>query len=152
GEAGYDLKTGSLVLTPLVSLAYSQLWVNGFTESGGGSLNLHVDAQQADSLQTGVGARIAVPLKRNGVTVVPQAYVTYQHEFSNSSRGLDARLSQGGPFAFQSDNLGRDFAVLGASVTLMSPKNFSLYLDYNTEIGRENYTAHNLTAGLRFEF
>ncbi|MFZ5451935.1 MAG: autotransporter outer membrane beta-barrel domain-containing protein, partial [Thermodesulfobacteriota bacterium] len=109
--------------------------------------------QQADSLQTGVGARIAAPLKRNGVTVTPQAYATYQHEFSNTSRGLDARLSQGGgPFAFQSDNLGQDFALLGASVTLMSPKNFSLYLDYNTELGRENYTAHNLTAGLRFEF
>ncbi|MFZ5451135.1 MAG: autotransporter outer membrane beta-barrel domain-containing protein, partial [Thermodesulfobacteriota bacterium] len=152
GEAGYDLKAGSLVLTPLVSLAYSKLWVNGFTESGGGSLNLNVDAQQADSLQTGVGARIAAPLKRNGVTVVPQAYATYQHEFSNSSRGLDARLSQGNTFAFQSEKLGQNFALLGASVTLMSQKNFSLYLDYNTEIGRENYTAHNLTTGLRYEF
>jgi len=152
GEAGYDLKTGSLVLTPLVSLAYSKLWVNGFTETGAGSLNLNVDAQQADSLQTGVGARIAAPMRRNGVTVTPQAYATYQHEFSDTSRGLDARLSQGGTFAFQSENLGQDFAVLGASATLMSPKNFSLYLDYNTELGRENYTAHNLTAGVRFEF
>jgi outer membrane autotransporter protein len=153
GEAGYDIKASSLVLTPLVSLAYSNLWVNGFTESGAGSMNLQVDSQQADSLQTGVGAKVAMPLRRNGVTVVPQAYATYQHEFSNTSRGLDARLSQGGStFAFQSEKLGQDFAVLGASVTLITQKNFSLHLDYNAEVGRKNYTASCVNGGLRYEF
>jgi outer membrane autotransporter protein len=42
--------------------------------------------------------------------------------------------------------------VLGASVTLMTRKNFSLHLDYNTEVGRKNYTAHFVNAGLRYEF
>jgi len=37
--------------------------VDGFTEGGAGSLNLKVDSQQADSLQTGVGAKVAVPLQ-----------------------------------------------------------------------------------------
>ena len=72
GEAGYDLKAESLVVTPMVSLAYSSLWVNGFTESGAGALDLKVDPQQADSLQTGVGAKVSTVLQRNSVKVVPQ--------------------------------------------------------------------------------
>ncbi len=66
----------------------------GFTESGAGALDLTVGPQNAQSLQTGVGGKIAVPMQRDSVTVTPQAYAFYQHEFSDSSRIIDARLSQ----------------------------------------------------------
>ena len=104
-------------MTPAVSLAYSRLWVDGFTESGAGALNLKVASQEAESLQTGVGGKLAVPLKRDSVKVVPQAYAFYQHEFSNGSRGLDARLSQVGSTFNLSDRhaANRNFAVVGAT-------------------------------------
>jgi len=153
GETGYDLKLSRLVVTPVVSLAYSNLWVDGFTESGAGVLNLKVSPQNAQSLQSGVGAKVAVPLKRGSVSVVPQVYATYQHEYSNSSRVLDASLSQAGStFAFQTDSPRRNFAVAGANVTIMTQKNLKVRLDYNAEVGRGNYTAHNLNAGVRWEF
>jgi uncharacterized protein with beta-barrel porin domain len=152
GEAGYDLAVKPLVVTPMASLAYSSLWVDGFIEGSAGALNLKVAPQQADSLQTGVGAKVAIPLQRGPVKVVPQFYATYQHEFSNGPRSLDARLSQGSSaFVFQTDRPQRDFAVVGANVTLYK-KNFSIQLNYNTEIGRSNYTVHYLNAGLRWEF
>ncbi|MCX5890988.1 MAG: autotransporter outer membrane beta-barrel domain-containing protein [Deltaproteobacteria bacterium] len=152
GETGYDLKAGGLVLTPVASLAYSRLWVDGFTESGAGALDLKVSPQNAESLQTGVGAKAAVPLQRGPVKVVPQVYATYQHEFSNDARGLDARLSQvGSTFNFQTDKPQRDFAVVGTSVTLLK-QNYSLYLDYNAEVGRSTTTAHAINAGLRWAF
>ncbi|MFZ5452319.1 MAG: hypothetical protein ACOZF2_10705, partial [Thermodesulfobacteriota bacterium] len=153
GEAGYDLKARRLVVTPAVSLAYSRLWVNGFTESDAGALNLKVAPQNADSLQTGVGAKIALPLQRNSTTVVPQIYAFYQHEFSNNSRTLDARLSQGGNTSgFQTAAPARNFAVLGANFTLTARKNLKIQLDYNAEVGRGNYTAHYVSGGLRWEF
>ena len=49
--------------TGTYNLSGGSLWVDGFTEGGAGSLNLKVDSQQADSLQTGVGAKVAVPLQ-----------------------------------------------------------------------------------------
>jgi uncharacterized protein with beta-barrel porin domain len=153
GEAGYDLKWRRLVVTPLVSLAYSHIWVDGFKEDGAGSLNLNVGSQSAESLQTGVGAKISLPLKRNATLVVPQVYATYQHEFANDSRGLDARLSQGGnTCTWQTDSPHRDFAVLGANCTLGIRKNVRAQLDYNVEVGRGGYTAHSLNAALRWEF
>jgi autotransporter-associated beta strand protein len=152
GEAGYDLKLSRLVVTPVVSLAYSSLWVDSFTESGAGALNLKVSPQQATSLQTGVGGKITLPQKRNSVVVVPQVYATYQHEYSDNSRGLDARLSQAGnTFSFQTDSPHRNFAVVGASINILTQKNFQVQLDYNAEVGRGNYTAHYVSAGLRWQ-
>ncbi|HZE21089.1 MAG TPA: autotransporter outer membrane beta-barrel domain-containing protein, partial [Desulfobaccales bacterium] len=153
GEAGYDLRLRRLVVTPTVSLAYSSLWLNSFTENGAGALDLNVSSQQATSLQTGVGGKIALPLRRNSVVVVPQIYATYQHEYSDDSRGLDTRLSQAGnTFTFQTNNPHRDFAVAGASVNIFTGKNLQVQLDYNAEVGRGNYTAHYVSAGVRWQF
>jgi outer membrane autotransporter protein len=41
---------------------------------------------------------------------------------------------------------------VGANATIMTKKNFSLQLNYNAEVGRANYSAHNINAGVRWEF
>jgi outer membrane autotransporter protein len=153
GETGYDVQLRRAVFTPLVSLAYSQVWVDGFTEGGAGALNLKVNSQSAASVQTGVGAKVAVPLKVKSTPVVPQVYASWQHEYANGSRGLDARLSQGGSaFTWRTDTVGRDFAVVGANVTVGLAKNLTARLDYNAEVGRRDYSAHNINVGLRWQF
>lgn len=153
GEAGYDLKAGTLVFSPVVDMSYSSLWIDGFSETGAGTLDLNVGSQHADSFQVGPGIKIAM-LERCGCAVVaPQFYASYEHEFSNDSRGLDASLSGVGiPFTFQTQQLGRNFAVVGGSLTMFSGKNFSVQLDSNAEIGRDNYAAYTVDAGLRFRF
>ncbi|HEY9074394.1 MAG TPA: autotransporter outer membrane beta-barrel domain-containing protein, partial [Desulfobaccales bacterium] len=153
GETGYDLRVWRYVLTPSFTLAYSHLWVGGFSEDDAGSLNLKVASQTADSLQTGLGSRLTLPFKAGQTKVAPQVYAFYQHEFANGSRGLDASLSQtGSTFSFQTDAAQRNFAVLGASVTVGIKKNLQAQINYNAEVGRSNYTAHYLNAGLRYEF
>ena len=157
GETGYDIKVNPVVLTPAVTLSFSKLWIGGFTESGAGALDLTVGSQNAQSLQTGVGGKIAVPMQRDTVTWTPQAYAFYQHEFSDSSRLIDARLSQTGTaFNYLTDDFSgqphRNFAVVGADVTVATQKNLKVQLDYNAEVGRGNYIAHYVSAGLRWEF
>jgi outer membrane autotransporter protein len=153
GETGYDLRLGRFILTPSATLAYSALWVGSLTEQGAGALNLKIASQNADSLQTGVGGRLTVPLNLGSVKVVPQGYAFYQHEFSNGSRGLNASLSQTGTtFAFQTDAAGRNFALLGASVTAGLKKNLYAQVNYNSEVGRGSSSVQFFNAGLRYEF
>ena len=153
GETGYDLKLSRFILTPSATLAYSTLWVDGFTEQGAGALNLKVASQSANSVQTGVGGRLTVPLNVASVKVVPQGYAFYQHEFANGSRGLDASLSQGSStFNFQTDAAKRNYALVGASVTAGLKKNLYAQVNYNAEVGRSNSTAQYVNAGLRYEF
>jgi uncharacterized protein with beta-barrel porin domain len=151
GEAGYDLKAGGVVVTPMASLAYSSLWIDGFGETGAGSLDLNVNSQHADSLQLGPGVRLATTLNCGAAVIAPQFYASYEHEVSNDSRGIDASLANVGvPFSFQSQRLGADFGLIGGSVTLFSGKNFSVQLDSNAEIGRANYNAYTVDVGLSF--
>ncbi len=153
GETGYDFKVNPVMLTPAVTLSYSQLWLNGFTESNAGALDLTVGPQNAQSLQTGVGGKIALPMQRDYVTVTPQIYGFYQHEYCDASHALDAHLSQAGNgFNFLTSAAHRNFAVLGADITIASRKNLKVQLDYNAEVGRGNYTAHYISAGLRWQF
>ena len=154
GEAGYDFKAGRFVLTPNATLAYSRLWVDGFSESGADSLDLAVSSQSAESLQTGLGGRITFPFEACGLKIFPQLFASYQHEFSNDSRGLDARLPQiGNTFTFRTDALDRDFALLGGTLAAAGlAKNLIVQLDYSAELGRDNYTAHFVNAGLKYTF
>ncbi|MGC8491747.1 MAG: autotransporter outer membrane beta-barrel domain-containing protein, partial [Syntrophobacteraceae bacterium] len=150
-EAGYDLKVGGAVISPMASLAYSSLWIDGFGESGAGSLDLNVGSQHADSLQLGPGVRLATTLQYGTAVVAPQFYASYEHEFSNDSRTIDASLA-GLPLSFQTQRLGADFGVIGGSITMFSGKNFSVRLDSNAEIGRSHYDSCMVDAGLHFRF
>ena len=153
GETGYDLRLSRFILTPSVTLGYSALWIGGFTEQGAGSLNLKVASQSADSLQTGLGGRLTVPLEVGSVKLAPQGYAFYQHEFSQGSRNLNANLSQGSStFTFQTDAAKRNFAVVGANVTVGIKKNLYAQVNYNAEVGRSNSTVQYVNAGLRYEF
>jgi len=153
GEMGYDLKVWRYILTPAATLAYSHIWVNAFTEDDAGALNLQVGSQSADSLQTGLGGRLTMPFRAGQVKVLPQAYAFYEHEFAHGSRGLNAGLSQGGStFSFQTDAAERNFAVVGGSLTMGLKENLWALVNYSAEVGRGNYTAHFVNAGLRYEF
>ncbi len=154
GEAGYDLKAKPFVFTPMVSLGYSRLWIDSFTETGADSLNLSVSKQDVESFQTGVGAKVAVPCKVGGAKVVPQVYGTWQHEFSNDKRGIESRLAQGSStFAWMSEGPTRNFAKVGASATVFFKKDLSAHLNYNAEVGGGGgNTTHFINAGLRYQF
>jgi len=153
GETGYDLKLKRFILTPSATLAYSGLWVGGFTESGAGALNLKVDPQSANSVQTGIGARVTVPLKVGAAKVAPQGYAFFQHEFADGSRNLSASLSQGSStLTYQAAAAGRNYALVGGSITAKLHKRVYAQVNYSAEVGRGNATNQFVNIGLRFEF
>ncbi len=153
GETGYDLGVGKAVLTPNFSLSYSHVWFDGFTEHGADALDLTLGDQSAESLQTGLGGRITVPFSVCEVKMVPQMYASWQHELSNDSRILNAGLSQAGSnFTFQTDGPMRDFALAGIALAVKPTRDLWLQINYNTEIGRDDYTVHTINAGLWYGF
>ena len=152
-ETGYDLKLRRLIITPAATLVYSQLWIGGFSESGAGALNLAVGSQNAASVQSGIGGRLTIPGRIGSVRLAPQASAFYQHEFANGSQGLDAGLGQGSaPFTFQTQALGRNFALVQGSLTAGLSQNLLAQVTYTAEVGRAGYQAQNINAGLRYEF
>jgi outer membrane autotransporter protein len=152
-ETGYDIQVGKAIVGPTVSLQYAILNIRPFTETNAGALNLRVDSQTANSLQTGVGARASYQAKVGNVTVKPQVSVAWQHEYSDNTRGLNARLAQGsGTMNFRTDQPGRDFAVVSADISTRISKNLTANLSYTAEVGRSRSSNQGVNLGLRFEF
>ncbi|MCL4502011.1 MAG: autotransporter domain-containing protein [Deltaproteobacteria bacterium] len=152
-ETGYDLKVGNAIINPLVSLYYTTLSTGAFTENNAGALNLRVPVQSATSVQTGLGARAGIKAKKGGVTFIPQVSAVWQHEYSDKTRGLDARLAQGsGTIAFQTREPGRDFAVLSADFSAEFSKTVTANLGYTAEVGRSHSYNMGVNAGLRIAF
>ncbi len=147
------MKVKPVVVTPIVSVGYSHLGIDSFTETGADSLNLNVSSESIDSAQTGVGAKVTAPFTSGGMKVVPQAFATWQHEFSNGKRDIGASLAQGGGmFGWETEGAKGNFANVGGDVTMFVNKNVSVHLDYNAEVGGAASTTHIFNAGLRWQF
>jgi outer membrane autotransporter protein len=152
-ETGYDFKVGKAIVGPTVSLQYATLTTAGFTESNAGALSLKVGSQTADSLQTGVGARASYRAKVGNVNVKPQLAVVWQHEFSDNTRGVNARLAQGSStMNFRTDKIGQDFAVVSFDLPAQVTKNLVGYVGYTAEVGRDKSSNQGVNLGLRYEF
>ena len=152
-DTGYDFRVGNAIFGPTFSLYYLTLTTGSFTESNAGALNLSVPSQSASSVQTGLGARAVVKVQVGGVTLVPQVSAVWQHEYSDNTRGVDARLAIGGsPMSFQTSQAGKDFAVVGVDLSAKFTKNITANVGYTAEVGRSNSTNMGVNVGLRIAF
>ena len=152
-ETGYDAQIGNAVFGPTFSLHYITQTTGGFTETDAGALNLRVDGQSADSLQTGIGLRASYRAAAGGVVVKPQLSVAWQHEFSDNTRSLNAGLTAGGSaMNFQTDGIGRDFALASFDLPAKVSKNLLANVGFTAEIGRDKSTNMGINLGLKYEF
>ena len=154
GEAGYDVKFKPLVVTPIVSMGYSHLGIDSFTESGAGSLDLNVSSQSIDSAQSGVGVRIAAPAASDLMKAVPQVFATWQHEFCDGKQDINASLINtpgASTFGWETEGGNRNFANVGGDLSMFVRKDLSVHFSYNAEVGGGDIT-HIFSAGLRWQF
>ena len=150
---GYDFHVDQLTTGPTVTLQYSKLWIDSFTESGADSLNLCIADQRAESFQLGLGWRAESKLKVGKKTVVPQLHVSYQHEFANDGRSIEARLESGGDtFQVTTDKPTRDFALVGTGITIGLTESVSVDAGYDAQVGQSDYVTQSVYGSMRFSF
>jgi outer membrane autotransporter protein len=150
---GYDLNLAGIRLRPNAALEYGRFHQQAFTEAGAGSLNLALDDQTDDSLQSHVGLRADYDLKLPAVTVTPRATVAWGHQFDTDPRNLQASFAQGGsaPFTVQGESSSADGleTSAGFSAALFG---VHLYADYALTFAGSSGMAHSLQAGLWTKF
>ncbi len=142
------------VLYPVISVIYSRLDIDSYTESGAGALNLTVDEQTVESFLTRAGVRVTTEHRAGDTMIIPQFQALYQNESEDQARTVTARFAGagGGAFGFQTTDIGQDSVILGAGVTVIPDDTNSFYINYDVELGRDNYTVQNLQAGVHFWF
>lgn len=145
----------TLTVQPFVSAAYAALSQDDFSETGAGSLDLEVDAQDLDSLHTNFGLRIAlVGRDDDGRYMIPQLRIAYEREWLDPDRPLDANLPAAGAnggFEIDGAELPRDRAVIGLSSEVGVSDTLNLFLDYDLRAAPD-LLEHSLALGLRALF
>ncbi|MBP7056330.1 MAG: autotransporter outer membrane beta-barrel domain-containing protein [Candidatus Omnitrophica bacterium] len=89
-------------LTPLLSLQWTHLRLNSYTETEAGALGLSVGEQNYDQLLSGVGARIATPMKQNWGTLTPEVHGKWFYDFMGGQNMAVTSTFTGGGAAFNS--------------------------------------------------
>jgi outer membrane autotransporter protein len=152
-RGGVNLSLENWYLTPMAGLAYFYLHQDPFTENGADSLNLNVQANEAQTLRSTLGARLAQTFTTpNGGKITPEASIGWAHDFALDNRVINASLiALGGAFATNGFNADTDTLLVGAGVTAQLTNGVALSGRYQAEFG-QSFASHMVNLGVRCEF
>jgi uncharacterized protein YhjY with autotransporter beta-barrel domain len=162
-RASYAWRPGideRLEIAPRLMLSYSHAWLGGWREqSSVPALALDLDDQEADSLRTGLGARVSGRFGIGKLTLQPELRADWMHEYLDDGRRIRGRFATGAfdGFATESEVDGRDSAVIGAGVTLHLPvcdcmQKVELYAGWDAQLGRDGFQANVANLQLKYDF
>ncbi len=156
-EAAYapplpDVIPANVAIQPMVALGYNHLYQGAFDESQAGSLDLEIDRQEIDTVQTSVGVRVGMLGRDSDDRYLrPQLRVAYEREWLDRNRSVSARLPSaggGGAFSTKGAALARDRAILGVSSEVGVSDRLNLFVDYDLRASKD-FLEHSLALGLR---
>jgi outer membrane autotransporter protein len=151
--AGYNVKFGDgFVFVPTLSLQYSYVGVDNFSEGGANALNLNVNDFEIDAFESSLGFRLGRVFTAGTAKVLPEFRAAWVHNFCDDNADITASMQGAtGSFKTESADIQDDYFVLGAGLTAYFQENISAYVNYDLNLA-DNYDAHNLTLGIRFDF
>lgn len=128
--------------------------IDGYTESGADALDLALRDQTIRVLSSSLGTRGTWPLSLKWGVLIPQLDASWEHEISGGAHRIKGSFVNDPfttPFAFKSDDPDRDYFQLGVGVSAVIPGGKTAFLQYQTNLGRDNYRDYNVALGARVE-
>ncbi len=119
---GYHFFARGLTITPFASLQYTHVDLGSYSEGGAGDIDLRVNSQSYDFLESGLGAKVARPFVNGTVTYVPELHAAWLHELSNPLLQNAAAFNVPGAPVFAAPGFrpADDILNIGARLTIMS--------------------------------
>ena len=149
--SGYNFNVGALTFGPAIRVDYMRVHIDSYGETGAGSSNAHIDSQTIESLTTSLGGQAAYAINMGWGVLTPFLRPEWVHEFKGDSRGVTATVAPA-VVTVQTNNPDRDYFNLGVGASATFKGGVSAFFDYDVALGRENFTSHSFTAGVRIEF
>jgi uncharacterized protein with beta-barrel porin domain len=120
---GYHFLTDGIAITPLASLQASFIGLNAYTETGAGDLNLKIDSQSYDFLESGLGVSVADYFAMSdAIDGLPELHFKWLHELVNPTLENTATFTAAGSTSLTTPGLrsAPDMLDAGAGLTLLS--------------------------------
>ncbi|MBE3144628.1 MAG: autotransporter outer membrane beta-barrel domain-containing protein, partial [Planctomycetes bacterium] len=146
-------------ITPLASLQYTRMHLDGYTERGAGDIDLKAKSQDYDFLESGLGVKVERYFSdRNGTSYVPEGHFNWFHELSNPELKQTAKYTAAGSGSFTTPGLktADDMFNVGGGLTLLScacsATTWSLEAVYDYDWNNDGYFANQVTVRLTSRF
>ncbi len=151
-EGGYTITGGRWNITPLVSLRYSHLHLDGYTEEGAGSLNLSIDSRNYDMFQSGLGTSLSRPFLWQDSRLMPEVHVKWLYDFIGDRQQTTSTFTGGGAsFSTGGYDPPQSSLNAGARLTLINRYGVTVSVNYDLELKKDFYS-HAGYANIRFVF
>jgi outer membrane autotransporter protein len=152
-SGGYDFHFGPVTVGPMAALQYTYVNVNGFSENGS-LAPMQVETNSVNSLRSDVGFRIFYQWQMGKILLEPSLKAAWEHEYLYSALPITAGFAGiPGPSAtFFGPSEGHDSAIVSAGVSAQLTPAILLYVNYDGQLGRENYDSNAVTGGCRISF
>ena len=157
-STGYHFSAQEFTITPLASLQYSRMHLNGYTETGAGDIDLKVKSQDYDFLESGLGVKVERYFSGRNVTYVPEIHFNWFHELSNPELEQTAQYTAAGSSSFKTSGIetADDMFNVGGGLTLLSCEcsatEWSLEAVYDYEWTNDGYSSNQLMLRLTSRF
>jgi uncharacterized protein with beta-barrel porin domain len=158
--AGYHLYSEGFTITPLASLQFTNLAINGYTETGAGDIDLQVNSQNYNFLESGLGVKFARPFDLGDATFfLPDMHFKWLYEILNPTMQNTAAFDVVGSPAFTTPGFTPDNSTfdIGGGVALLScvcsgkPWTVSAVYDHFWR-PNEDYTADQVMVKASYRF
>jgi uncharacterized protein with beta-barrel porin domain len=117
--------------------------------------SLHVGEQNLDSLRTRLGGRAVYHLWNcDGWAFAAEARAAWQHEFLDDSHTLSGSLIGEGLHSFnvQTTAPQRDSALVGGGLNVTWKNRYTIFGDYDADVGAHDFTAQTVKGGAKISF
>ncbi|WP_417501236.1 autotransporter domain-containing protein [Marinobacter sp.] len=152
-SVGYEFNYQSWQSTVYGRLQYSDLNIEGYTETGG-SMALTVKEQKTNSFTSALGARINHTFSWSRGVIIPSIdleYVKENNKKYNISNNF-ANAATAGNFSISADESDTEYMSLGTSLTAVFGGGQSAFIRYERLLLQDRYDFSSYALGLRMEF
>ncbi|OGW85648.1 MAG: hypothetical protein A3C35_02130 [Omnitrophica bacterium RIFCSPHIGHO2_02_FULL_46_11] len=155
-ELGYTLPNSfwqDIRVTPFTSLQYSYLHLHSYTEKNAGALNLHVEGSGYNTMEQGLGAKVARPIvsKKLG-TFIPSLKATWLLDYWAEKHETTASFTGGGSsFTTSGAKPSRNGLISGAEIIFLTHGRSTLTANYDWEL-RDEFSGHSYYLTGRVDF
>jgi outer membrane autotransporter protein len=151
--AGYQIDLGNkYTLTPMVSLDYSHLTQDAYTETGAGDIGLRVNEQKLNRLRAALGVRLANEWLSEGTLYRPEITVQSFHDSGSFNKDITAAYIGGGDsFVTSTNQVGKNTVNVGLGLTVATDKVSSVKFKYDFE-KRDGFSGHTASITGRWSF
>ncbi|HXL73970.1 MAG TPA: autotransporter outer membrane beta-barrel domain-containing protein, partial [bacterium] len=146
-----DLKMEEFKISPFVSGQFTQVNVNGFTETG--SLAPLTYGNQGEAyLSSDLGAQVSRSWTVSGIKLSPYVSGAWEHVYEGNIDSLTANFGTGNNFTVNGSATGTDAAVLGGGLNAEFERGLNIYAEYQGTLGMTNYTEQSISGGVNIGF